>query len=39
MAEEISVGGITVPLSHPDKVLFPDDGIAEADKRLAKLDA
>jgi bifunctional non-homologous end joining protein LigD len=31
MAEEISVGGITVPLSHPDKVLFPDDGITKED--------
>ena len=31
MAEEITVGGITVPLSHPDKVLFPGDGITKAD--------
>jgi bifunctional non-homologous end joining protein LigD len=31
MAEEITVGGITVPLTHPDKVLFPADGITKAD--------
>lgn len=31
MAEEIAVGGITVPLSHPGKVLFPDDGITKED--------
>jgi len=31
MAEEITVGGITVPLTHPDKVLFPGDGITKAD--------
>ena len=31
MAEEIAVGGITVPISHPDKVLFPDDGITKKD--------
>jgi bifunctional non-homologous end joining protein LigD len=28
---EITVGGITVPLTHPDKVLFPGDGITKAD--------
>jgi len=26
MADEITVGGITVPLTHPGKVLFPADG-------------
>jgi DNA primase len=31
MASEITVGGITVPLTHPDKVLFPADGITKAD--------
>ncbi len=31
MAEEITVGGITVPLTHPDKVLFPADGITKKD--------
>jgi bifunctional non-homologous end joining protein LigD len=31
MAQEITAGGITVPLSHPDKVLFPGDGITKAD--------
>jgi bifunctional non-homologous end joining protein LigD len=33
MAEktEIAVGGITVPLTHPDKVLFPGEGITKAD--------
>lgn len=31
MAAEIAAGGITVPLSHPDKVLFPDDGITNED--------
>src|SRR6266704_498583 len=31
MADEITVGGITVPLTHPGKVLFPADGITKAD--------
>ena len=31
MADEITVDGITVPLTHPDKVLFPADGITKAD--------
>jgi bifunctional non-homologous end joining protein LigD len=31
MAEEITAGGITVPLTHPDKVLFPGEGITKAD--------
>ena len=31
MAEKIAAGGITVPLSHPDKVLFPGDGITKED--------
>ena len=31
MTEEIGVGGITVELSHPGKVLFPDDGITKHD--------
>ena len=28
---EITAGGITVPLTHPDKVLFPGEGITKAD--------
>jgi bifunctional non-homologous end joining protein LigD len=31
MPRQIAVGGITVPLSHPDKVLFPRDGITKED--------
>ena len=31
MAEEITAGGMTVPLTHPDKVLFPAEGITKAD--------
>ena len=31
MADEITIGGIAVPLTHPDKVLFPADGITKAD--------
>ena len=31
MAEEITADGITVPLTHPDKVLFPADGITKQD--------
>jgi len=31
MADEITVGGITVPITHPDKVLFPADGITKED--------
>jgi bifunctional non-homologous end joining protein LigD len=28
---QITAGGITVPLTHPDKMLFPGDGITKAD--------
>ena len=31
MAEEITAGGIAVQLTHPDKVLFPADGITKRD--------
>lgn len=31
MAEDIALGGITVRLSNPGKVLFPDDGITKND--------
>ena len=39
MADEITVGGITVPLTHPDKVLFPADGITKADLARYYADA
>jgi bifunctional non-homologous end joining protein LigD len=31
MTDEITAGGITVPLTHPGKVLFPADGITKAE--------
>ena len=31
MADEITVGGITVPITHPDKVLFPQAGFTKLD--------
>lgn len=37
MTEQIAADGITVPLSHPDKVLFPADGITKED--LARLES
>jgi bifunctional non-homologous end joining protein LigD len=37
MAEEITADGIAVPLTHPDKVLFPADGITKRD--LARYNA
>jgi bifunctional non-homologous end joining protein LigD len=39
MAEEITAGGITVPLTHPDKVLFPGEGITKADLAWYYADA
>src|SRR5256885_13465371 len=39
MADEIMVGGITVPLTHPGKVLFPADGITKADLARYYADA
>src|ERR1700751_1733018 len=39
MADEITVGGITVPITHPDKVLFPADGITKADLARYYADA
>src|SRR5690242_21915902 len=39
MADEITVGGITVPVTHPDKVLFPADGITKADLTRYYADA
>jgi bifunctional non-homologous end joining protein LigD len=31
MAQTLTAGGISVPLSHPGKVFFPDDGITKGD--------
>src|SRR5438874_4097912 len=39
MADEITVGGITVPITHPDKVLFPADGVTKADLARYYADA
>jgi len=48
MAQEITAGGITVPLTHPDKVEAGPDpwagfagsarGLGAASKRLARLE-
>ena len=39
MADEITAGGITVPITHPGKVLFPADGITKADLARYYADA
>jgi bifunctional non-homologous end joining protein LigD len=39
MADEITVGGITVPITHPAKVLFPADGVTKADLARYYADA
>jgi bifunctional non-homologous end joining protein LigD len=39
MAQEITAGGITVPLTHPDKVLFPGAGVTKADLARYYADA
>jgi hypothetical protein len=31
MTEEITAGGVTIPISNAGKVLFPDDGITKKD--------
>jgi bifunctional non-homologous end joining protein LigD len=31
MAERVRVGGRTIEVSHPDKAMFPDDGITKAE--------